>query len=189
MVTLLQEIVEDLRDAGAGYVGVDGGEGNEHLHRRDIILRAAPTEDSEASMLRTQLEGRDRVQWQGESWGLVHGVSPENVARQAATHDVYVRGEGTQFEALLRSWMDTWMDELAECPLDELADDKRWQFRAREVREASGYELSPRMCEVFALDEIGRSTEEIAEVLEVSETNVERRRSQIQERVGDRTFR
>jgi DNA-binding NarL/FixJ family response regulator len=80
------------------------------------------------------------------------------------------------------------MGELSACSLEDLKTDKRWRFRAREVREASRYELSPRMCEVFALDEIGRTTEEISEVLEISEAGVEKRRQQKQDRVGDRHF-
>lgn len=78
------------------------------------------------------------------------------------------------------------MEELSEYPLDELVDDKRWQLRARKVREESNYDLSPRMAEVYVFDEIGRSTEDIAAVLNITEANVENRRETTRERLGSR---
>lgn len=188
MVVVFTEVVDDLREMGGGYIGVVAGSDNEYLHQRELLLRIGLRDGGDASAIREFLDGVETVHWQGEEWGFDYGLFPESVAQSGATHDIYIRGEGTDLDALFDAWRRTWMEELSECSLGELEEDKRWRFLAKEVREASGYELSPRMSQVYALDTIGRTTEEIATLLDMSESNVENRRRTTEERVGERDF-
>lgn len=182
MVVLFREVLDDLREFGVAYVGVITGEDNEHLHRRDLVVRVVPIEGTDTEEVRSSLDGVEQVMWQGEEWGFEYGIAPESVAGGKRVSDVYIRGDGVELEPLFEAWRETWMAELSEIPLEELEENKRWQYRARELRKKTGRELSPRTCQVIALDEIGRSTEDIMELFNITENSVEKRRKRPEER-------
>lgn len=100
MMLLFQEVLEELRELGVNYVGLDAGDERQHLHRRDLLVRIAPPDAVEINEIRDCLDDVEKVHWQGQTWGFAYGVSPRATAESDSTHHLYVRGRGIALESL-----------------------------------------------------------------------------------------